>query len=74
MTVKSCSSCGHEDLEPGFIEDTGAHPGYGRWIPGKLETGLLGGAKLFGKERWDIHAYRCGNCGKLELYATEKTW
>jgi hypothetical protein len=71
MAVKSCSSCGHEDLEPGFMTDTGAHPGYGRWIPGPLETGIFGGARVMGKERWDVHAYRCRNCSHLDLFAAD---
>lgn len=69
MTAKSCSACGHEELEPGFLTDTGARPGYGRWVRGRLETGVLGGAKLFGRDRVDVQAYRCTQCNHLELYA-----
>jgi hypothetical protein len=69
MAVKTCSSCGHEELEPGFMTDTGARPGYGRWVRGKLRTGPLGGAKLFGKDLVDVQAYRCTNCNHLELFA-----
>lgn len=49
--------------------DTGARPGYGQWIPGALETGAFGGAKLFGKERVEVQAYRCTRCKHLELFA-----
>jgi hypothetical protein len=69
MAVKSCSSCGHEELEPGFITDTGARPGYGRWVRGQLETGPLGGARLLGRDKIDVQAYRCTRCNHLELYA-----
>lgn len=70
--VKSCSSCGHEVLEPGFIEDDGeASQGYARWIPGELETGMFGGAKRYGKKRFRVDAYRCGKCSHLELFAGE---
>jgi ribosomal protein L37E len=71
MAVKSCSACGHEELEPGFMEDTGDHPGYGRWIPGELKTGPFGGAKTFGKERLDVHAFRCTRCSHLDLFAVD---
>ncbi len=53
------------------MTDTGAHPGYGRWIPGPLETGIFGGARVMGKERWDVHAYRCRNCSHLDLFAAD---
>jgi hypothetical protein len=72
MAVKSCSSCGCETLEPGFLLDYGGR-GYTRWIRGALERGVFGGAKLMGKERWDVEAYRCTACSKLELYVTEPT-
>lgn len=69
MAVRSCSSCGHEELTPGFLEEGGS-PGYGRWVPGELETNLFGNAKVVGKERWTVHAYRCTRCNHLELFAT----
>lgn len=53
------------------MEDTGAHPGYGRWIPGELKTGVFGGAKVLGKQRWDVHAYRCTRCSHLDLFAVD---
>ena len=71
MAVKSCTACGHEELEPGFMSDTGARPGYGRWIRGELETGIFGGAKLYNKEHWEVQAFRCTQCSHLELYAAE---
>ena len=65
---QTCSRCGG-GLTPGFIEDTGqASLGRARWIPGELEVGPLGGTRLFGKDRYDIDAYRCERCGRLELF------
>ena len=65
---QTCSRCGGQ-LSPGFIEDTGqASSGRARWIPGPLELGLLGGTKKWGKDRYDIDAYRCERCGRLELF------
>jgi ribosomal protein L37E len=67
-TTKSCSSCGHEELEPGFVTEYGQST-YARWVRGPLEVGLFGGPKLMGKKRWDVHAFRCRRCSHLELFA-----
>lgn len=69
MAVKSCTACGNEELEEGFLLDSGQGSNYGKWVRGRLETGLLGGAKLMGRDRIDIQAYRCTRCNHLELYA-----
>jgi hypothetical protein len=69
-----CTQCGEAGLEPGFIEDAGEHSkGYARWIAGRLEKGVLGGAKRFGRQRWQIDSFRCPKCGHLELFATQQT-
>ncbi|MCH0566594.1 MULTISPECIES: hypothetical protein [unclassified Streptomyces] len=66
----TCTQCRTVGLQPGFIEDTGDRAsGYARWIAGPLERGLLGGAKRWGRPRYQIDAYRCPACGHLELFA-----
>ncbi|MFC4056881.1 hypothetical protein ACFOWE_01150 [Planomonospora corallina] len=45
-----------------------ASKGYGRWIEGPLELGMLGGAKRMGRQRWTIDAFRCTRCSHLELF------
>ena len=68
----SCSACGGESLEPGFVEDAGeSSQGYARWIPGALERGIFGGASRLGKERWVVEAWRCTSCQHLDLFARE---
>ncbi|MFV2118209.1 hypothetical protein ACE14D_07080 [Streptomyces sp. Act-28] len=65
-----CSQCDAADLEAGFVEDSGeGSKGFARWIPGALERGLFGGAKRFGRPRFQIDAHRCRRCGHLELFA-----
>jgi hypothetical protein len=65
-----CGQCGTSGLESGFIEDQGeGSRGYARWIAGALERGPFGGAKRAGRIRWQVDAYRCPNCGHLELFA-----
>ena len=65
----TCTHCGAKELEPGFIEDAGQNSrGYARWIAGALQRGPFGGARLLGKQRWQIDAFRCLSCGHLELF------
>jgi hypothetical protein len=73
MRSVKCSQCGTEDLHVGFLEDSGqSAQGATRWIPGPLETGIFGGAKRFGKERYQVDAFRCSQCGHLELFVTQR--
>lgn len=70
MVEPKCSQCGSNDLEPGFIEDSGeGSRGYARWIQGPLERGPFGGAKRMGKQRWQVDVFRCRVCAHLELFA-----
>jgi hypothetical protein len=74
MAAKSCSSCGHEELEPGFVSDSGGNSdgnGYGRWVRGELEVGMLGGAKLTGRKQFEVQAFRCTRCSLLHLFAAD---
>jgi hypothetical protein len=74
MNDFKCTQCGAIGLEPGFVEDSGeGSRGYARWIAGPLERGLFGGAKTFGRPRWQIDAYRCTQCAHLELFAAQQT-
>jgi hypothetical protein len=69
----SCTQCGQELLDEGFVEDMGqASQGYARWVAGPLERGLFGGAKLMGRSRYAIEAFRCRSCGHLELFARDQ--
>lgn len=63
-----CSRC-EGPLEDGFLEDAG-EGGMGRlrWIGGPLEKGILGGTKVAFKERRDVVAHRCADCGHLDLF------
>jgi hypothetical protein len=66
-----CTYCGNMGLEPGWVTDLGqGAKRYAMWIPGPLERGLMGGAKLWNRPRMKIDAYRCPRCGHLELFVT----
>jgi hypothetical protein len=68
VSAFTCPVC-HGRLSDGFFEDAGeGSRGRLRWIPGPIETGALGGTRRFGKERYDVTAYRCESCGRLEMY------
>ncbi|MGI5484513.1 hypothetical protein [Streptomyces lavendofoliae] len=68
-----CGQCGNAGLEPGFIEDAGEHSrGYARWVEGALARGPLGNARLMGRPKWQVDAYRCPGCGHLELFARQQ--
>jgi hypothetical protein len=69
----TCGQCESMAVEPGFLGDEGeASHGYGRWIAGELERGILGGARRMGRLRREIRAYRCTVCGHLELFAVDE--
>ncbi|MER7361112.1 hypothetical protein ACI2LC_14410 [Nonomuraea wenchangensis] len=68
-----CTHCGEYDLEPGFVMDSGDNSkGFIRWVEGALERGLFGGARLLGRPKWQIDAYRCRTCNHLELFAEQR--
>ena len=69
MSDRACTACRSVALEPGFLEDRGEGSlGYVRWIAGALQTGVFGGAKVTGKKRHAVDAFRCTACGHLDLY------
>ncbi|XRQ16149.1 hypothetical protein ACN3XK_36360 [Actinomadura welshii] len=70
MTELRCTLCGGTSFQEGFIEDSGQIArGFARWVAGPLQRGILGGAKLVGRPRLQVHAFRCTGCTHLELFA-----
>lgn len=63
-----CSRC-DGDLTLGFIEDK-ADRGSNvlSWIGEPSQTGAFGGAKVMGKKRQEVKAFRCKKCGHLDLF------
>lgn len=67
-----CTYCGSTGLEPGYIRDSGeGSQGYTRWVEGTLERGLFGGAKVLGRQQWQVQVFRCPKCMHLEMFATD---
>lgn len=65
---RKCSRC-EGQLVAGFLEDSRDGGSVGlRWIAGPLEKGMMGGAKVAFKDRYDVSAYRCNMCGHLDLF------
>lgn len=68
----TCSRCGAQSLELGYLEDTGQHSeGRGLWIEGAFEMGFFG-PRRSGRRRLAIEAYRCTVCTHLELFAIDE--
>lgn len=69
--IVKCTHCDSADLETGFIFDSGQGPRYGRWASGQLKLGSFGGAEhAWNIPKRQIDAYRCPQCGHLELSST----
>jgi hypothetical protein len=69
----TCTHCGNPGLDQGFLEDSGEHShGDTRWIAGPLQRGVFGRAKRLGRPRFQLDAFRCPNCGHLELFARQE--
>ncbi|MFA4083048.1 hypothetical protein [Mycobacteroides salmoniphilum] len=63
-----CTQCGTEGSEIGFLGDSGqAAAGHVWWVGGPLKVGFFGAKR--GGARRAIDAWRCPNCGHLELFA-----
>lgn len=71
--IKRCTQCGGERLDEGFILDNQeATAVVASWISGPPELGMLGGVRRSRhKKRQAITAFRCFECGHLELYVLD---
>lgn len=70
MNEIRCSQCGSVGLEHGFLTDTEqGGRGYAQWIAGVLKLGAFGSAKTRGRRRETVYAFRCPQCGHVELFA-----
>ncbi|MEJ2239276.1 MAG: PF20097 family protein [Gemmatimonadales bacterium] len=69
MRTKECVACGVR-MEQGFIADRGQGDRIkpDTWVEGKPDVSFWSGAKIKGKERFEITALRCPRCGRIELY------
>lgn len=70
MPDKQCPQC-EGKMERGFaIGGTPAHVHTdAKWVEGSPRKGIRGGIILGGRRKYAITAYRCTECGYLELYA-----
>lgn len=70
--VPQCPHC-RLAMEEGFLADRGEANQVKplRWVDGPPERSFWLGTKTRGKEQYQVTAFRCGRCGRLELYAVE---
>lgn len=73
MADRRCFECG-EPMEVGYLLDV-THGGRvaTQWVQGAPETSVWTGVKIRGRENYEVATYRCGGCGALRSYATERT-
>ena len=69
-TVPRCPKC-QKAMEEGHVPDIGyGQASQSKWAPGTPEPRrYIGGIKMRANEQLPITAYRCPNCGYVELYA-----
>lgn len=66
--ARKCTHCS-ATLQEGFLEDsTDSGSKVLRWIPGPIEKGIFGGAKVAFKDRYDVKAFACPECARVELF------
>ncbi|MCH7638362.1 MAG: hypothetical protein IH855_02710 [Bacteroidetes bacterium] len=69
---KTCLRCGGE-MEEGFaLDETYGEKKQGQWIQGEPKKSIWTGLKLSGRKKLPIAAYRCMECGFLDLFARDK--
>jgi hypothetical protein len=73
QTIPRCWQCSVEMVE-GFIADVGhlRAVDVGTWVEGAPERTALGSAKTSFRDRYFLQAYRCPQCGRVEMFALEK--
>ncbi|MDX1420931.1 MAG: PF20097 family protein [Rubricoccaceae bacterium] len=66
---RTCIRCGGE-MEEGYLLDE-THGGYRttRWVEGAAEKSIWTGLKTKGRRKLPLTAYRCVQCGAVDLYA-----
>lgn len=71
----TCARCGGA-LEEGYLPEHGdMNIGLGpsEWVEGKPQTSFWSGLKTDGMARYKVLALRCAGCGRLELFARERS-
>jgi hypothetical protein len=69
MTTPTCPTC-EVPMTEGYIPERGQrHHHFASWVEGAPEPTWYGTAKVFDRERYLISAYRCPECGRLEIFA-----
>jgi hypothetical protein len=72
MSERKCASCGETDLEPGVIVEGGEGVRAARYLPNP-EYGVLGGLKVFGRDKFALEAMRCRTCSYLNTFVGDPT-
>jgi hypothetical protein len=44
------------------------------WVGGQPEFGFWGNVKVYDRPRYALQAFRCPECGLIQLYATKRAY
>jgi hypothetical protein len=59
-----------EGVLPVYFAEGNVTPGF--WVEGKLDSSWLGSVLRDRNAKYLIEAYRCPQCGLVQLYATQR--
>lgn len=63
----TCTYCGGL-IKEGYLVDYGDGARPLGWIKGAVRRGMMGGAKTLFETKYATQAYRCVDCGHLEIF------
>ena len=67
-----CPKCS-QPMTAGHIRDMGLNPELLTWSEGQAQRNTLGSIET-SRVRYSVEAYRCPNCGLVEMYALERKY
>lgn len=67
-----CAVCGGLMKEGFFLDFTKNTQTPSRWVEGKPDDTVMGFTAFSDRPNYHTTAYRCENCGHLELFAIER--
>lgn len=62
-------------MVPGFVLDQGGLEIFSAqqtWVEGEPEESIWTGLKTSNRDTYAVAAFRCGICGRLEFYTTDR--
>ena len=70
---RTCIRCGGEMEEGYLLESTDSGHKTTEWVAGEPEPSVWVGLKTKGRRKIRVSAFRCQQCGALDMYAPDPT-